>query len=127
MLDTLTLVLIAFGLALTLLTLVVGVGAACISAIAYTIWVERTGGLRAIIGKVPSFLPKPKEDSRVPEGFREHYRMWRDPATGQEMLLPKEDVAAMEKMMSEEDELDLEELDAWASGKAETAGTWHGS
>lgn len=122
MLDTLLLVLVIYGLGLTLLTGLVLVGAACISAISYSIWLERTGGLPAIA--VPSFIAKKKSD--IPEGFQEHYRYWTDPVTGRKSLLPKEDVAALEEAMKADQEEENAELDAYIDGKAETVGAWHG-
>jgi len=116
MLDTLILVLILFAVVLVGQAIALTVGGACLSAVAYTIWVERTGGLAVIAA---SMLKKPDDPSAgIPEGFRESYCWYTDPVTGNKSLLPIEEVE-LKKQEAAEAEMGIDEIDEWVSGKPE--------
>lgn len=120
LLDTLVLVLIAFGLGLVGLTALVLVGAFLITTIAYTIWKERTIKAPSPPPARPRPMPvrEPSDDDDIPEGFQGHYSYWTDPISGIKKLLPAEEVAALRAAFEEKYAQDEEQyIENWIEGR----------
>lgn len=117
MLETLTMVLIAFGLGLFALTALVLLLSFLVACIAYRIW----KGQPAPTPPIPRPRPRPKEpneDDDVPEGFQGHYRWWTDPISGVKKLLPAEDVEALYKAAAEQErEAEEQQIEDWIEGR----------
>lgn len=58
---------------------------------------------------------KDKTDDDIPEGFKGHYKYFRDPKTGRQILMPKDEAEYMEKEQAAEKD-DDEWADQWVDG-----------
>lgn len=117
LLETLTVVLIAFGLGLFALTAQVLLLSFLVACIAYRIWKGRTA-----LPKPPARKPRPSkessEDDDIPEGFRGDYRWWTDPITGKKKLMPAEDVELLYQAAAEQErEAEEQQLEDWIEGR----------
>lgn len=130
-------VLILYGLGMILVVIILVPAVVLLYLVSHAIWVERTGGFKMIIPTYPK-RPKgeppadPKEaktkqekedDDDIPEGFRGHYKYWRDPKNGKRTLMTIEEADYLQK--EHEAEMEDEEWgEDWIEGREKKSQQW---